>query len=111
MGLLASQVINGLTNTSILFLVAVGLVVIFGLLDVVNMAHAARQGSDLIVFPEMSLTGYDDEGQVPAALKMQTRLAETIPGPASEAVAQAAKAHEPVPQLSRVLLRRREYYG
>ncbi|MGE1062917.1 urea ABC transporter permease subunit UrtB [Megasphaera paucivorans] len=39
MGLLASQVINGLTNTSILFLVAVGLVVIFGLLDVVNMAH------------------------------------------------------------------------
>jgi len=29
MGLLASQVINGLTNTSILFLVAVGLVVIF----------------------------------------------------------------------------------
>ncbi|MGE1062922.1 carbon-nitrogen hydrolase family protein [Megasphaera paucivorans] len=55
--------------------------------------HAARQGSDLIVFSEMSLTGYDDEGQVPAALKMQTRLAETIPGPASEAVAQAAKAH------------------
>ena len=39
MELLASQVINGLTNTSILFLVAVGLVVIFGLLDVVNMAH------------------------------------------------------------------------
>ncbi|KMO85894.1 hypothetical protein AB840_10940 [Megasphaera cerevisiae DSM 20462] len=39
MELLVSQIINGLTNTSILFLVAVGLVVIFGLLDVVNMAH------------------------------------------------------------------------
>lgn len=39
MGLFLSQVFNGLTNTSILFLVAIGLVIIFGLLDVVNMAH------------------------------------------------------------------------
>ena len=39
MGLLMSQIFNGLTNTSVLFLVAVGLVIIFGLLDVINMAH------------------------------------------------------------------------
>lgn len=39
MGLFLSQVFNGLTNTSILFLIAIGLVIIFGLLDVVNMAH------------------------------------------------------------------------
>lgn len=39
MELFLSQVFNGLTNTAILFLVSVGLVIIFGLLDVVNMAH------------------------------------------------------------------------
>ncbi|MDQ0203203.1 urea ABC transporter permease subunit UrtB [Pectinatus haikarae] len=39
MELLVSQIINGLTNTAVLFLAASGLVIIFGLLDVVNMAH------------------------------------------------------------------------
>lgn len=53
--------------------------------------HAAKMGSDLIVFPEMSLTGYDDEADVSQKLKMQTRLAETIPGPSTEKVAVAAK--------------------
>jgi urea transport system permease protein len=39
MSLFLSQLINGLSNSAILFLVAIGLVVIFGMLDVVNMAH------------------------------------------------------------------------
>ena len=39
MELFASPVINGLSNMAVLFLAASGLVIIFGLLDVVNMAH------------------------------------------------------------------------
>jgi urea transport system permease protein len=37
--LIVSQLLNGLSNTATLFLVAIGLVIIFGMLDVVNMAH------------------------------------------------------------------------
>ena len=39
MSLFISQLVNGLCNSASLFLVAIGLVIIFGLLDVVNMAH------------------------------------------------------------------------
>ncbi len=39
MGLFLSQLINGLSNSAILFIVAIGLVIIFGMMDVVNMAH------------------------------------------------------------------------
>jgi branched-subunit amino acid ABC-type transport system permease component len=39
MELIASQFINGLTNAAILFMTAAGLVVIFGILDIINMAH------------------------------------------------------------------------
>jgi len=39
MELLISQVLNGFSNMAVLFLAASGLVIIFGLLDVVNMAH------------------------------------------------------------------------
>lgn len=39
MSLFLSQLINGLGNSASLFLVAIGLVIIFGMLDVVNMAH------------------------------------------------------------------------
>lgn len=53
---------------------------------------AAAEGANLIVFPEMGLTGYDDEEEdKPQSEKMQTKLAETVPGPSSEAMAQKAK--------------------
>ncbi|MCI1749706.1 MAG: carbon-nitrogen hydrolase family protein [Acidipropionibacterium sp.] len=53
---------------------------------------AAAEGSQLVVFPEMALTGYDDEAEKPKAEKMQSLLAETVPGPSSLAI--AAKAQE-----------------
>jgi predicted amidohydrolase len=52
---------------------------------------AAKKGSDLILFPEMSLTGYDDEPDKPVEEKMQHKLAETVPGPSSQEVAELAK--------------------
>ena len=39
MELFVSQMLNGFSNMAVLFLAASGLVIIFGLLDVVNMAH------------------------------------------------------------------------
>ena len=54
------------------------------------MRAAARRGSDIVLFPEMALTGYDDEPEKDPADKMQHLLAETVPGPSSERVAQLA---------------------
>lgn len=51
---------------------------------------AARMGANMVVFPEMALTGYDDEPEVEKALKMQTLQAETIPGKCTEIVKQIA---------------------
>lgn len=39
MSLFFSQLLNGISNSSILFLTSIGLVIIFGMMDVVNMAH------------------------------------------------------------------------
>lgn len=39
MNLFLSQLLNGISNSSVLFLVSIGLVIIFGMMDVVNMAH------------------------------------------------------------------------
>lgn len=39
MELLVSQIINGLSVSALLFITVLGLVIIFGLMDVVNMAH------------------------------------------------------------------------
>lgn len=39
MSIFISQLINGLVGSAELFMIAIGLVVIFGMLDVVNMAH------------------------------------------------------------------------
>ena len=51
----------------------------------------AKRGCDLMVFPEMALTSYDDEADKAKADKMQSKLAETIPGPATEEVAALTK--------------------
>ena len=55
------------------------------------MEAAAKKGSDLIVFPEMALTSYDDEPDVPVDQKMQHKLAETVPGPTSNVICELAK--------------------
>ena len=56
--------------------------------DYINCA--ARQGSNMVVFPEMSLTGYDDQPEKPSAETMQAQLAEPVPGPAAQKVAELA---------------------
>lgn len=52
---------------------------------------AARKGSNLVILPEMSLTGYDDEADKQLKEKMQYELAETIPGPSTNEVAELTK--------------------
>lgn len=44
---------------------------------------AGSQGTDVLVFPETALTGYDDDIQSDRANKMHRRLAETVPGQAT----------------------------
>lgn len=63
----------------------------------------ARKGSNIIVLPELSLTGYDDEEtdgfglghgnqkNVDKLQKMQYRDAETVPGPASTYIGEITK--------------------
>ena len=54
---------------------------------------AGKRGADFIVFPETALSGYDTDHDHPRAEMMHTRLAETIPGPSTEAVAEIAKKY------------------
>ena len=44
---------------------------------------AAAQGAQLVLFPEMALTGFDDQGEVPWTEKMQVKCAEPVPGPST----------------------------
>ena len=44
---------------------------------------AAKRGADLIVFPELALTGYDVEEKV----MMHRENAETVPGPSTSEIA------------------------
>lgn len=41
MNLLFSQLVNGFSSSAELFIIALGMVIIFGMLDIVNMAHGA----------------------------------------------------------------------
>lgn len=52
---------------------------------------AAKKGSDFVIFPEMALTGYDYEPDKPLKEKMQYKLAETIPGPSTNEIAELTK--------------------
>ena len=54
---------------------------------------AVEEGAKIIAFPEMALTGYDDEEEKPLSEKMQMREAEVVPGPSSEAVAELTKRY------------------
>jgi predicted amidohydrolase len=53
----------------------------------------ARRGADIIVLPETALSGYSDDPNPVREEKMHQRLAESIPGPASEAVSALAKQY------------------
>ena len=52
---------------------------------------AAKKGSDIVIFPEMALTGYDDEADKPLKEKMQYKLSETVPGPSTEEIGELTK--------------------
>lgn len=53
---------------------------------------SAAEGSNLIVFPEMALTGYDEEvTEVPFKEKMQYRNAEVVPGASTNKVGELTK--------------------
>ena len=49
-----------------------------------NVAHAKTQGAELVIFPELSLTGYTLRDQA-------YELAETIPGPSTSVLEEMAK--------------------
>ena len=51
----------------------------------------AKRGCDFMVFPEMALTSYDDEAYKVKPDKMQSKLAELIPGPSTNEVAELTK--------------------
>ena len=56
---------------------------------------AGRQGVQMIVFPETALSGYDIEPEgIAREDRMQRRLAETIPGPATDAVCALTKKYD-----------------
>ena len=50
---------------------------------------AAARGANLVVLPEAALTGYDADLDHEGDERMHHRLAEPIPGPSTEAVAEA----------------------
>lgn len=54
---------------------------------------AAQQKVQLLVFPELALTGYDNIPQTPYEEKMQVQNAEPIPGPTSSLFGDLAKKH------------------
>lgn len=54
---------------------------------------AGKRRADFIVFPETALTGYENDADKPRCEKMHTLLAETIPGPSTEAVAEYARKY------------------
>lgn len=57
------------------------------------MESASKQGVDLIIFPEMCLTGYDDETNVVKEEKMQVKNAESKYGMVASELALLAKKY------------------
>ena len=53
----------------------------------------ARRGADILVLPETALSGYSDDPNPVREEKMHRLIAETIPGPATEAVCSLTKEY------------------
>lgn len=53
--------------------------------------QAADQGNNIIVFPELALSGYECSDEFNHGCSMHRELAETIPGPSTEEIAEIAK--------------------
>jgi predicted amidohydrolase len=54
---------------------------------------AAKRGADLVLFPELCLTGYDFFVNENISLSEKVSMAETIQGPSCAEIAEAAKKH------------------
>lgn len=54
---------------------------------------AAKRGADIVVFPELALTDYAGDTENSGENMMHRRLAETLPGPSSEAVAELTRRY------------------
>ena len=54
---------------------------------------AAKRGANIVLFPEMALTGYDDESTKPVYEQMQYRDAEFWDGPSVAEVAEVTKKY------------------
>lgn len=52
---------------------------------------ASKKGADIVIFPEMALTGYDDEEEKEKKDKMHSIEAELIPEPSTNEVAELTK--------------------
>lgn len=55
---------------------------------------SAKRGADFILLPEMALTGYDDQSEKKFDEKMQFKAAETIPGAATNQIAEVTKKYQ-----------------
>ncbi|WP_281165190.1 carbon-nitrogen hydrolase family protein [Liquorilactobacillus sicerae] len=55
---------------------------------------SAKRGADFVLLPEMALTGYDDQSQKSFEEKMQYKLAESIPGPATAEIEKVTKKYQ-----------------
>ena len=62
-------------------------------LDKITAYVEEAKGSDIIVFPEAALTGYDNIPEVPKSEKMQVLNAETIPGPSTDSIYKLANEY------------------
>lgn len=61
---------------------------------ILDMIEAeAKAGASIIVFPEMALAGYDAEENKAKQEMMQYKLAETIPGPATDEIEKLTKEY------------------
>ena len=56
--------------------------------------EAGKRGADMIVFPETALTGYGNDAGKEWKDKMHVKLAEPIPGPATNALAEYAQKYK-----------------
>jgi predicted amidohydrolase len=60
------------------------------------LADTAASGADLVVFPELSFTPFYPRVPIPERPESALDLAEPVPGPTTEALAEAAREHEVV---------------